>query len=340
MKLKQTKEKGMNLMTYKKGELVRVKLGLKDGSVYGNMKALKDMTANNGKVMRVYETDGLCFRLNDSYWYSNEMLEPIDNLSAGDTVRVREDIGSLKDEPPGITRSMKEIAGNIAHIDSTCLESGNTYIGLAGSVTSWLPQWLDKVEECKNAEREPALKKKFNINNYKGYYSMLCKNQEEAKVFCSYLNSIGRKWRAGNSYLDQTYFYEEDDKMYYEFNDGRCTKNDYCGDNVLNFSDFDWNTTEYELKQDKNTTVLLKKLNGKVVNRGVAKCMETDEFNETFGIIMAAIKLANDSRDKLTVEQANELQQAIENLAPQKNFEELNESLTKKYIELINEVFK
>jgi len=252
-------------MTYKKGDLVRVKLGLEVGREYGRIPLSRIMSKNNGKVMKVIEPDKDCFFLNDNYWYNNKMLEPIDNFSVGDVVRVREDIGSLKDEPPGITRSMKEIAGNIDHIDSIRLVSGNTYIGLAGSVTSWLPQWLDKVEECKESKEDKTLK-------------------------------------------------------------GKCRP--------------DSNNQTYELKQDRNTTVILKKNNGKVVNRGVAKCMETDKFNETFGLIMASIKLAKDIGDKLTEKQADELQQAIENLSPQKSLEKLNEELTKKSIELFCGVFR
>lgn len=270
MKLKQIKERGMNFMTYKVGDLVRVKLGLEVGREYGGtslsrITLSRIMSKNNGKVMKVIEPGKDCFFLNDNYWYHNEMLEPIDNFSVGDVVRVREDIGSLKDERPGITRSMKEIAGNIGHIDSIRPVSGNTYIGLAGSVTSWLPQWLDKVEECKESKEDKTLKEKCRPDS---------------------------------------------------------------------------NNQTYELKQDRNTTVILKKNNGKVVNRGVAKCMETDKFNETFGLIMASIKLAKDIGDKLTEKQADELQQAIENLSPQKSLEKLNEELTKKSIEYFCGVFR
>lgn len=263
-------------MTYKKGDLVRVKLGLEVGREYGGtslsrITLSRIMSKNNGKVMKVIEPDKDCFFLNDNHWYHNEMLEPIDNFSVGDVVRVREDIGSLKDESPGITRSMKEMAGNIDHIDSIRLVFGKTHIGLAsinstfGSVTSWLPQWLDKVEECKESKEDKTLKEKCRPDS---------------------------------------------------------------------------NNQTYELKQDKNTTVILKKNNGKVVNRGVAKCMETDKFNETFGLIMASIKLAKDIGDKLTEKQADELQQAIENLSPQKSLEKLNEELTKKSIELFCGVFR
>lgn len=35
---------------------------------------------------------------------------------------------------------------------------------------------------------------KFNINKYEGNYAMHCKTEEEAKIFCRYLDSVGRKW--------------------------------------------------------------------------------------------------------------------------------------------------
>ena len=35
----------------------------------------------------------------------------------------------------------------------------------------------------------------FDITAYKGKYVMHCKTEEEAKDFCNYLHSIGRKWR-------------------------------------------------------------------------------------------------------------------------------------------------
>lgn len=42
---------------------------------------------------------------------------------------------------------------------------------------------------------------KFNINKYEGNYAMHCKTEEEAKIFCRYLDSVGRKWVDGDLYL-------------------------------------------------------------------------------------------------------------------------------------------
>ena len=35
---------------------------------------------------------------------------------------------------------------------------------------------------------------------------MYCKTEDEAKDFCNYLDSIGRRWSSGESYKDKTYF--------------------------------------------------------------------------------------------------------------------------------------
>ena len=46
----------------------------------------------------------------------------------------------------------------------------------------------------------------FNIENYKGKYVMHCKTGKEAKIFCNYLDSIGRTWSSGNSYFSENYW--------------------------------------------------------------------------------------------------------------------------------------
>lgn len=45
---------------------------------------------------------------------------------------------------------------------------------------------------------------KFNINKYEGNYAMHCKTEEEAKIFCRYLDSVGRRWADGTSYMSMT----------------------------------------------------------------------------------------------------------------------------------------
>jgi hypothetical protein len=60
----------------------------------------------------------------------------------------------------------------------------------------------------------------FNIDNYKGNYVMHCKTEEEAKDFCKYLHSLGRKWYAGNSYLKDTCWDDYEENTGYYFNKG------------------------------------------------------------------------------------------------------------------------
>lgn len=59
---------------------------------------------------------------------------------------------------------------------------------------------------------------KFNIEDYKGNYAMHCKTEEEAKDFCRYLDSIGRKWSSEDSYAELTEWNEYKEKTCYCFN--------------------------------------------------------------------------------------------------------------------------
>ena len=45
---------------------------------------------------------------------------------------------------------------------------------------------------------------KFDIEAYRnGHFAMHCKTEAEARDFCNYLHSIGRRWSTGRSYLAQ-----------------------------------------------------------------------------------------------------------------------------------------
>lgn len=109
---------------------------------------------------------------------------------------------------------------------------------------------------------------KFNINNYKGNYVMHCKTEEEARKFCNYLHSIGRKWGTEYSYLDYTHYGFYEDETAYAFNEG-CYSPTYFYEEhnytILEFSDFDWEFTKADLK----TGDVILKRNGSVeiVNR-------------------------------------------------------------------------
>ena len=82
---------------------------------------------------------------------------------------------------------------------------------------------------------------KFNIDDYKGEYVMHCKTEEEAKNFLFYLDSIGKKWCDGNSYLRGTKWYDYGPYTVYYFNKGTYGGIHYAEDNgykILEWSDF------------------------------------------------------------------------------------------------------
>lgn len=84
---------------------------------------------------------------------------------------------------------------------------------------------------------------RFNINDYEGKYAMHCKTEEEAKIFCRYLDSVGRKWSSEDSYLSMTNWYSYGPDTCYSFNNGTyCEKTyfltlDYT---IFEFGDFEW----------------------------------------------------------------------------------------------------
>lgn len=86
---------------------------------------------------------------------------------------------------------------------------------------------------------------KFNINKYEGNYAMHCKTEEEAKIFCRYLDSVGRRWADGTSYMSMTNWNYGPDTCY-TFNSGTyCKKTYFLTRNyytILEFSDFEWVT--------------------------------------------------------------------------------------------------
>lgn len=78
---------------------------------------------------------------------------------------------------------------------------------------------------------------------------MHCRTEEEANTFLAFLDSIGRRWSSGDSYLSESNFCSYGDVCYY-FNKGlygdaqRARKR---GRTVLEFSDF---LVEDELEKD------------------------------------------------------------------------------------------
>lgn len=83
---------------------------------------------------------------------------------------------------------------------------------------------------------------KFNINKYLGNYAMHCKTEEEAKIFLRYLDSVGRKWVDGTSYMSMTKWSVHGPDTCYDFYNGTyCNKTYFLtcyGYTILEFSDF------------------------------------------------------------------------------------------------------
>lgn len=58
----------------------------------------------------------------------------------------------------------------------------------------------------------------LNINDYKGKYVMHCKTEAEAKHFCAYLDSIGKRWSTGKRYTDDNFYNVYMSNTVYHFN--------------------------------------------------------------------------------------------------------------------------
>lgn len=71
------------------------------------------------------------------------------------------------------------------------------------------------------------LKMIFDIEKYNGKYVMHCKTEAEAKSFCRYLDSVGKKWCDGESYLIETNWKIYKDQSCYKFNTGQYADKSY-----------------------------------------------------------------------------------------------------------------
>lgn len=95
---------------------------------------------------------------------------------------------------------------------------------------------------------------KFDVNDYKGTYYMHCKTKEESDIFLEYLNSLGRKWVDGESYLSPGIYGTRYGKHVYDcynFNCGQISSEGIIKDlnldnRILEFSEFDWEGYDYD----------------------------------------------------------------------------------------------
>lgn len=134
---------------------------------------------------------------------------------------------------------------------------------------------------------------KFNINKYEGNYAMHCKTEEEAKIFCRYLDSVGRRWGSGYSYISMTNWDDYGPNTCYSFNSGTyCDKIYYLTHNcytILEFSDFEWDNKNTKRKpviiyRNGQDVIALDKETGE---KAVAKCHPNDEFDFAIGAKIA-----------------------------------------------------
>ena len=123
---------------------------------------------------------------------------------------------------------------------------------------------------------------RFNIEDYKGRYAMHCKTEEEAKDFCRYLDSLGRKWCNNKKYTEENYWRYYKDEICYDFNND----NAYSGTEsfirhnykILEWSDFmDKKFTKADLKS--GDVVLRRDGSVEIVCIETGTLIRKDEFN-------------------------------------------------------------
>ena len=123
---------------------------------------------------------------------------------------------------------------------------------------------------------------KFDINNYKGKYAMHCKTEEEARDFCNYLHSIGRKWNGNYNYLNHTYWSTWRENTVYYFNDDMYGEYQYAlKDNytVLEWEDFmNKEFTKADLKT--GDVVLRRSGDVEIVNRELEMFIRKEGYND------------------------------------------------------------
>ena len=104
----------------------------------------------------------------------------------------------------------------------------------------------------------------FNINAYDINTCMHCKTEEEARDFCNYLHSLGKKWGSGCSYSEGTRFERYGKDTVYYFTNGSFADLEYArmvSSKILKWSDF---MKKEFTKADLKTGDVIKRRNGDV----------------------------------------------------------------------------
>lgn len=144
---------------------------------------------------------------------------------------------------------------------------------------------------------------KFNIDDYKkGRYAMHCKTEEEAKDFCNFLDSIGRHWKSGRSYAEETKYNEYKNKTCYAFNRNQYGYMNYFAEKdytILEWNDFmnkeftkaDLKSGDVILRRNGTVGIVCLETNTLILPNGwsdlkeINKDLTFDVYNEEFDII-------------------------------------------------------
>lgn len=120
---------------------------------------------------------------------------------------------------------------------------------------------------------------RFNIDDYKGKYVIHCKTEKEAKDFCDYLNSIGKKNCMGKEYHGDSLWIWYKDALTINFNEGCQSDISYYRENnytILEWEDFmkhtftkdDLRTGDVILRRDGDVEIFIKELKCFICNDG------------------------------------------------------------------------
>ena len=86
-------------------------------------------------------------------------------------------------------------------------------------------------------------KPRFNIEDYQDEYAMHCETEVKAAIFCGYMDSVGRVWIDGTSYVEDMAYDDCENDTAYTLDDmsyGHWQELERCRYTILEFDDFDW----------------------------------------------------------------------------------------------------
>ena len=111
-------------MKYEIGDKVRVRKDLKPGNEYGEMQYVSSMDKLKGEECVITYIDGRDYQINNSpYWWTDEMLEPVDDLLEYALEKLEMTKEELEDEmnrDKEDVEKAKEIAKLSYEIDTYC----------------------------------------------------------------------------------------------------------------------------------------------------------------------------------------------------------------------------